>query len=355
MSNDVNNNDGGMTTTQGPASGGILDFVFSPLSWIFRARQTTINPDQETRLFLSGFDRKYSEQHPSFHGRSYIDAVRKAHRESKFLIVYLHAPLHEDTDKFCQQVLCRREVSDYCDRSAVTWAGQIWDTEAYALSQQLRVSTYPFVAVLMCRSEVEVEIVDRVQGKIEAGSLLNRFRNVMASFETHINTVRQTQQRQRADSLLREEQDREFREAEAQDRRNRERREQEMAEARVKEQEARLVEEREKAAEADRIANMERRKAELSEEPSAGTDIATVRFLLPNGSKVTRRFTKDTCIKTVHEWMEVHFYSIESTTSNFSLSTAHPKVELTGSHLTSTLEAAGLFPRGMLYVQDLDL
>ena len=41
--------------TQGPA-GGIIDFVLHPLKWIFQARQFTINPDQETRLFLSDFD-----------------------------------------------------------------------------------------------------------------------------------------------------------------------------------------------------------------------------------------------------------------------------------------------------------
>ena len=128
-SNISNGNANASGSTQGPA-GGILDFVLNPLKWIFQARQLTINPDQETRLFLSDFERRYSDVHPEFHGRSYKSAVREAFRESKFLIIYLHSPLHENTDQFCQQVICKREVADYCNRSAVTWAGSVWDTEA---------------------------------------------------------------------------------------------------------------------------------------------------------------------------------------------------------------------------------
>ena len=125
------------------------------MKWLFQARQLTINPDQETRLFLTNFERQYSDVHPDFHGRSYISAVRQAHRESKFLIIYLHSPLHENTERFCQQVLCKREVAEYCDNNVVTWAGSVWNTESYRLSHQLRVATYPFVAMLMCRSESE--------------------------------------------------------------------------------------------------------------------------------------------------------------------------------------------------------
>ena len=353
-SNISNGNANASGSTQGPA-GGILDFVLNPLKWIFQARQLTINPDQETRLFLSDFERRYSDVHPEFHGRSYKSAVREAFRESKFLIIYLHSPLHENTDQFCQQVICKREVADYCNRSAVTWAGSVWDTEAYELSHQLRVATYPFVAMLMCRSEGMAEVVDRYQGTIEAGSLLNRLRNVMLSFQTNMNSARVQQQRRRADSILREEQDRDFRETEAQDRANRERREREAAESRAREEEVRVQQEREAAVAEEAKATMQRRVEQMQAEPTTSTDVATVRFQLPNGSKVTRRFEKGALIRSVYDWLEVHLFSVQSETTRFSISTAHPKVELKDEHLDSTVESVGLFPRGMLYVQDLDL
>ncbi len=338
-------------------AGGLMNFVLNPFKWLFQERIMTINPDQETMLFVNDFNRQYSAQHPRFHGRSYTDAVRQAFRNSKFLVVYLHSPMHEDTSKFCQQVLCNPEIAEHCDRTALTWAGQVWDSEAYFLSQQLRVSTYPFMAILMPKSETVVEIADRVQGKIGASSLLARLRNVMRTFEGHLNQVRQAEQRRRADSLLREEQDREFRESEAQDRRNRELREQEEREERQRaEQEARAQREAaqaEEAAATAKASSIESKKAAMPTEPMASADVATVRFQLPTNAKVTRRFKRDALVKDMHDWLEVYFYENKSDTKRFSVSTAHPKVELTD--MGATVDSVGLFPRGMLYVQDLDL
>ena len=100
---------------------------------------------------------------------------------------------------------------------------------------------------------------------------------------------------------------------------------------------------------------MQRRVEQMEVEPAAGADVATVRFQLPNGSKVTRRFQKDALIRSLYDWLELHFFTTHSETKRFSISTAHPKVELKDEHLDSTVERVGLFPRGMLYVQDLDL
>ena len=79
------------------------------------------------------------------------------------------SPMHEDTNRFCQQVLYSRCVGTLPSHGFVV--GGHLGLEAYFLSQQLRVSTYPFMAILMPKSETMVEIADRIQGKIEATSL----------------------------------------------------------------------------------------------------------------------------------------------------------------------------------------
>lgn len=33
------------------------------------------------------------------------DATRQAQRENKFLLIYLHSPMHEDTPQFCRQTI----------------------------------------------------------------------------------------------------------------------------------------------------------------------------------------------------------------------------------------------------------
>lgn len=46
----------------------------------------------------------------------------------------------------------------------VVWGGSVWNPEPYNLSLQLKVSTFPFLALLSCESERSVQILDRIQG-----------------------------------------------------------------------------------------------------------------------------------------------------------------------------------------------
>jgi hypothetical protein len=46
----------------------------------------------------------------------------------------------------------------------LTWGGNIWNAESYNLSLQLKVSTFPFLAVMCCESDRSVQIIDRIQG-----------------------------------------------------------------------------------------------------------------------------------------------------------------------------------------------
>lgn len=42
------------------------------------------------------------ERKPLFLAESYREAVQEAARQHKFLLVYLHSPLHQDTSQFCR-------------------------------------------------------------------------------------------------------------------------------------------------------------------------------------------------------------------------------------------------------------
>lgn len=49
------------------------------------------------------------ERKPLFLAESYREAVQEAARQHKFLLVYLHSPLHQDTSQFCRcgWLVCR--------------------------------------------------------------------------------------------------------------------------------------------------------------------------------------------------------------------------------------------------------
>jgi hypothetical protein len=94
-----NNNSPTTTTT-------IFDFVISPLRWIFRIYPESLHPDEDAAQFISEFHREYGDNGPAFQGASYSQIVSNANQQSKFLLVYLHSPLHDDTGRFCRFSLC---------------------------------------------------------------------------------------------------------------------------------------------------------------------------------------------------------------------------------------------------------
>jgi hypothetical protein len=157
----------------------IFDFVISPLRWIFRIYPESLHPDEDATQFISEFRREYGENGPDFQGASYSQVVSNANQQSKFLLVYLHSPLHDDTGKFCRfnslplfstekssrQVLCSERITRILNgNEMLVWGGSVWDPEPYNLSLQLKVSTFPFLALLLCESERSVQILDRIQG-----------------------------------------------------------------------------------------------------------------------------------------------------------------------------------------------
>ena len=79
-----------------------------------------------------------------------------------------------------------------------------------------------------------------------------------------------------------------------------------------------------------------------------------LRFQLPQGIKLSRKFLKTETIQTVCNFLHIHFSEsgVGSGIKNFALSTNYPKKQM--ENMEATLEAEGLHPRGMLFVQDLD-
>lgn len=323
--------------------GGLFGLIMVPLRWLFQARPLSLNPDLDTQKFIGEYDLKFGSNHPDFHSGSYQSAVASAFSRSKFLLVYLHSPLHEDTPRFCRDVLGASPVVDYANQHLVTWTGRVWDPEAYGLSTQLRATTFPFMALLVCQSNRTVQIADRIQGFVEEGALLERLQTAVNAHMSVLTQAQREQHRRYACSprivdwaamvlrcswitrsfklqipqslfpalcvlllcreeaaRLREQQDREYREAAEADRLAAIRQREEAAARAAAEEEARQAAELAAAVELSQRLSREDtlRKLRASfesnpEPPAAGnTDVATVRFQLPTGKKLSRRFLK---------------------------------------------------------------
>lgn len=175
---------------------GFLELLFVPLRWLFQSQPLSLNPDQDTVRFVEEFNAKYGSNHAPLVTTSYQTAVATSHAQHKFLVVYLHSPLHEDADNFCSQVLCSSRLTQVLGNDQVLfWAGRVWDPEGYALSSQLRASAFPFLAVLVCQSQRMVQIVTKVQGVTDVEEIASQLQRGMSSFSDVILQNRLTSER----------------------------------------------------------------------------------------------------------------------------------------------------------------
>ena len=356
-SNDNDNTDSDAIPSRNP----LLDSLLHPLRWLLKPRTVYFTPDADARKFVEGFTTRYGDGHPQFVQRSYVAAVRQAHLQGQFLLVYLHSPMHENTDAFCRNILRKPNLARTWDNSFVCWSGSVHDVDAYNLSVQLQVTSYPFLALLVAKNEREVMVADKVHGGVlTENMLLQRFHGVTMRYQSHITQI-QNQQRQRAESMsLRQEQDREYRESEQQDRLRREQREREEQEQREAEQiriqQAQEEEQRAAASAANKATILQQKRERVQPEPAvggdSGGDVCTLRLQLPSGMKLNRRFLKHNTVNDLTNWLDVHLADSDTTLQNYVLSTAYPKKELTDGE--ATFESLGLHPRGMLYMADLD-
>jgi hypothetical protein len=92
-----------------------------------------------------------------------------------------------------------------------------------------------------------------------------------------------------------------------------------------------------------------------AEEPPANAGgVARLRFALPDGRKVDRRFLSGDTIRAVRAFLLVHFHDRGVDIRNVGLVSNFPKREFDDGEDALTLEEAGLAPQAMVMVRDLD-
>lgn len=134
------------------------------------------------------------------------------------------------------------------------------------------------------------------------------------------------------------------------------RREEELRAKEQAEEDAKENQELERAVQLSKELEKENRlsriKASVPTEPVSGSDVVNIKFQLPNGKKIARNFLKENIVRDLRYFLILYFNDNQIELPNFSLSTNYPKRVLDDD--SETVANAGLFPRGMLFVQNLD-
>ncbi|KAL3787213.1 hypothetical protein ACHAW5_004003 [Stephanodiscus triporus] len=374
---------------------------------IVRPTTTTIASDggnddddiDRRRRREGGAEEHYVEPPCPFAPRGYdaivADVAGRRVDSRPLLLLYLHSPLHPDGRRFVGEYLCHPRLLRLLNASSsrgegddddgggggggrggggsvVCFGTSVHSTDGQRMRDVMGVSRFPFLALLDVKSSssgnnnggvnngVAMETLLRMEGPrlfaippeqitVYLNTAITRHADILAAEATR-RMLREEESR------LRAEQDAEYREALEADRtREDERRA-------IAERERRAREEEEEAArlraamEEDRIGRA-RSTIEMSGgEPSPGSaDAARLRFALPNGKRIDRRFRGpiDT-VGTMRAFLVVHFHECGIEMRNIGLSTNFPRRTYTESDDALTLEEAGLSPQAVVMVQDLD-
>ncbi len=136
------------------------------------------DPLGDVRAFVADFETQIGRAHPPFFLGSYLQVLEEAKKELKFLLVYLHSEDHQDTQRFCAATLADPGVVDYVQQHMLFWGCSVGRPEGYRVSEALRESAYPFLAVIVLRQNRMV-VVGRQEGYISAPDLLVWLENVI--------------------------------------------------------------------------------------------------------------------------------------------------------------------------------
>jgi len=272
------------------------------------------------------------------------------------LLVYLHSPLHRDADKVAA-TFCREEITSVLSEPHIIPLGvSIHSGQGAQLAQLLNAVAYPLVAVLQPARSNSMEVILKIQGpalvQSSAVALQGYFRSTLQRYQLVIAEQEARRLQREEEVQLRAQQDAEY-QATLEADRQRQREQEEERERLLREQgELERAAREEEEAKKNKI---DEARSLLKEEPSSGS-ITQLRFVLPSGRKIVRKFDSDEKVKVLRAFLTIHFHDNEmDEMPNIGLSMNFPKKSFNDeSDEKLSLKEATLSPQAVLMVQDLD-
>ncbi|CAH8473366.1 unnamed protein product [Schistosoma curassoni] len=343
---------------------GIVKF-FTSFLWSDPRNQVT-DPVGDVRNFIQHFKETYgsvntsfdvdgnsnptesstSDSFPPFFEGTYADAVQEAKQSLRFLIVYLHGDSHEDTHRFCKDILQSEDVLRFLRNSneLLFWGCNIESPEGYRVSRTLREHTYPFIGVIgltnipkssliiifslvsesgvYSGSSTRMALLGRIEGVLEPSELVDQLNSILNEHQTAIITARLDRSEREMNAQLRREQDLAYEASLAEDR------------AKVA---AREAQQRSAALVAEQLAKDAKRKEDLKKAhinrkriwqsrlppPPKFEEGSTVQlsFKMPRGSRVSRVFNLNDSIKLLYYFV----LSQDDSPTEFEVQSNFPK------------------------------
>ncbi|XP_014295657.1 FAS-associated factor 1 [Microplitis demolitor] len=304
-----------------------------------------------TLHFSEQFEKRYGLIHPEFFTGTFDEAIResclKPAKERKLLAVYLHHDNSVLTNVFCTQLLGCETILQLLSANFVVWG---WDFTYESNKQKflssvvqslglvgseavrnINIDTLPVLIILM-RSRSTTEIFTIVHGNVGVNELLTNLIHAVDVFQEQKRVDVEAEEERQARERVKQEQDQAYQESLAADRAKEEAKQiQQQLEQRIKEQ----AEHKRLAHEAKKEAHRQAVRLSLPPEPDAetGNNILKVKFRLPGGKFLERKFKPDTPLQILLNFLIVEGYP----TDEYKVLSSWPRRDLTSLDTSRTL------------------
>lgn len=197
----------------------LMDF-----QWPQHPQEPLIVPEEWA--FLTSFEQQFGSTHPFFYACQFMEALKIAEDEHKFVFLYLHLPQHPFTPSFCRETLSSELVTQFLDANFVCWGALADRGEGLQMAATLRADSFPFCAVVAPAPGNAIAVLQQMEGPISPAELVEILQRTVeeqglafggagaqVKEEERIRARAREQEKIRADRQLREEQDAAYLEA----------------------------------------------------------------------------------------------------------------------------------------------
>lgn len=309
---------------------------------------------------------RLGERAPRVFVSSFLDALARSRDAHHMLLVLIHSELHEDAEEFLDHTLGSRAVGDAIAEGPFTfWAASATSRQGQKAARMCQATEYPFLCVLVSTSPTasKYDCVARCRGHPEPQRVIAWLSSVQDRWGPRLEARRAELVARDMDRMLKEQQEREYRDAEEADRRRLDAAE--AAEAAKKAESQRRLEEEAREEEASLLTqalamsvedqlrcDAQVAMARLSPEPHPSTPgLALLRLTFPGGTVIERRFRAGEPQRAVRDFATVALHRLRFVEfAGFSLVCRAPAKTLHPAQDGRSLEAAGLTPSARVFV-----
>jgi FAS-associated factor 2 len=308
-----------------------------------RATGIDVGPSSATVSFRPQALHEETSYLPDFVTLSYEAFLKKCIDDIRIGCVVLVSEEHDDTAEFKRTTLTDRNLVDcLASNDILVWGGDVRSKEAYGASEKLQATTYPFVAFVALQAKRSVQshtsvnsspvltILSRHQGRdgltpspITASALVNHIQHqVLPRVSPYLERLRVARRERERDRVLREDQDRAFRETRERDKQRIEAKilaEQTEKQAQhERETQERFLQRRREQEEADRTVRRTHRiqrrrwtRKSVNLAKSEAKDAIRIAFSFPGSGRIIHYFPPEATLTELFAFVDVHLIPAE--------------------------------------------